>query len=360
MVKINSMSKLFTPLQLKNQTLQNRIVVAPMCQYSAENGYATSWHFMHLGQFAAGKAGAIIQEATAVSPEGRISYKDLGLWEDGQIDKLAEINAFIKEQGSIPGIQLAHAGRKASTNLPWLGRDQFGPDHELGWQNVAPSALPFHPSDHVPTELDQKGIDDLIAKFKSAAERSVKAGYEIIEIHGAHGYLIHQFLSPLSNKRTDKYGGSFENRTRFLIQIVEEIKSVLTTQSLWVRLSATDWVSGGWDLEETVELCKILKEKGVEVLDISTGGLDRSQQIDVKPNYQVPFANAVKNQVQVITGAVGLITTGKQAEDILQNNEADFILIGREFLRNPHFVYNCALELGENFAWANQYERGKE
>jgi len=354
------MSKLFTPLQLKNQTLQNRIVVAPMCQYSAENGYATSWHFMHLGQFAAGKAGAIIQEATAVSPEGRISYKDLGLWEDGQIEKLAEINAFIKKQGSVPGIQLAHAGRKASTNLPWLGRGQFGPDHELGWQNVAPSALAFHPSDHAPTALSLAGINELVEKFKQAAIRAVKAGFEIIELHGAHGYLIHQFLSPLSNLRSDNYGGSFENRTRFLIEIVEAVKSVLTTQSLWVRLSATDWVAGGWNEAETVALCEILKQKGVEVFDISSGGLAREQQIEVKPNYQVPFAEAVKTKAHVITGAVGLITTGKQAEEILQKNQADFILIGREFLRNPHFVYACGVELGENIAWANQYERGKE
>ena len=354
------MTKLFTPLQLKNHTLQNRIVVAPMCQYSATNGYATSWHFMHLGQLAAGKAGAIIQEATAVSPEGRISYKDLGLWEDGQIEKLSEINLFIKEQGSVPGIQLAHAGRKASTNLPWLGRDQFGPDHELGWQNVAPSALPFHPSDHAPTELTHEGIKELVEKFKQAANRAVKAGFEIIEIHGAHGYLIHQFLSPVSNHRLDNYGGSFENRTRFLIEIVEAIKTELTTQSLWVRLSATDWVIGGWNLEETVALSKILKDKGVEVLDISSGGLAREQQIEVKPNYQVPFANAVKNQAHVLTGTVGLITNGKQAEEILQSNQADLILIGREFLRNPHFVYACGIELGENIAWANQYERGKE
>ena len=354
------MTKLFLPLQLKNQTLQNRIVVAPMCQYSAENGYANSWHFMHLGQFAAGKAGAIIQEATAVVPEGRISYKDLGLWEDGQIDQLKEITAFIKSQGSVPGIQLAHAGRKASTNLPWIGREQFGPEHENGWQTVAPSPIAFHEKDHAPVELTQEDIKDLVQKFKEATVRAVKAGYEIIEIHGAHGYLIHQFLSPLCNLRTDAYGGSFENRSRFLLEIIDAVTPELTTQSLWVRLSASDWAEGGWDVEETVELCKILKAKGVEVLDISSGGAVKHQEIEVKPNYQVPFAEAVKKGADVLTGAVGLITTGKQAEEILQNDQADFILIGREFLRNPHFVYACSLELNEEIAWANQYERGKE
>lgn len=354
------MSLLFTPLQLKNQKLQNRIVVAAMCQYSAENGYATPWHFMHLGQFAAGKAGAIIQEATAVVPEGRISYKDLGLWEDGQIAKLKEITSFIKSQGSVPGIQLAHAGRKASTNLPWINRDQFGPNHENGWQTVAPSALAFHPSDHAPIALSITEINDLIVKFKNATTRAVKAGYEIIEIHGAHGYLIHQFLSPLCNKRTDEYGGSFENRIRFLIEIIKAVKTELTTQSIWVRLSATDWAEGGWNLDETVALCKILKDLEVEVIDVSTGGAVREQKIDVKPNYQVPFADAVKNKAQITTGAVGLITTGKQAEDILQNKQADFILIGREFLRNPHFVYACAMDLNQDIPWANQYERGKE
>ncbi|UYW02526.1 NADH:flavin oxidoreductase/NADH oxidase [Flavobacterium agricola] len=355
------MSKLFSSLQINNSIqLQNRIVVAPMCQYSADNGYANNWHLMHLGQFAAGKAGAIIQEATAVAPEGRISYKDLGLWEDGQITKLAEINAFIKAQGSVPGIQLAHAGRKASTNLPWLGREQFAPEHENGWQTVAPSALAFHPSDYTPKAVTESEITTLVDQFKQAAVRAVKAGFEIIEIHGAHGYLIHQFLSPLSNQRTDKYGGSFENRIRFTLEVVSAIKSVLTTQSLWIRLSATDWVDGGWNLEETIALCKILKQQGVEVFDISTGGLDRNQKIEVHPNYQVPFAEAVKNQAQVITGAVGLITKGKQAETILENQQADFILIGREFLRNPHFVYHCATELRVNLPWANQYERGKE
>nr|WP_297308271.1 NADH:flavin oxidoreductase/NADH oxidase [uncultured Flavobacterium sp.] len=354
------MSKLFESLQLKNHTLQNRIVVSPMCQYTSEDGFANNWHLVHLGQFAIGKAAVIIQEATAICPEGRISYGDLGIWKDEHIEKLAEINEFIKSQGTLAGIQLAHAGRKASTNKPWINRNQFKPNETNGWQTMAPSAIAFNETDHTPKELSLEEIGILIKQFKEATKRSVQAGYDIIEIHGAHGYLIHQFLSPLSNLRKDKYGGSFENRIRFLLEIVDAMKTELTTQSLWIRLSATDWAEGGWTCYETVKLCQILKEKGVEVMDISTGGLVRHQVIPVSKNYQVPFAERVKKETGAVTGAVGLIDSGKQAEEILQNNEADLIFVAREFLRNPHFVYQAAIDLGVDLTWAPQYERGKE
>ncbi len=354
------MSKLFTPLHLKNQILQNRIVVSPMCQYSGKDGYATDWHLVHLGQFAIGKAGAVIQEATAVSPDGRITYADLGIWEDGQIEKYKQITSFIKSQGSIPGIQLAHAGRKASSNKPWINRNQFAPEEENGWQTVAPSALAFHTKDVPPFALTIPQIKEYVHYFKTAAQRAVTAGYEIIELHAAHGYLIHQFLSPLINKREDAYGGSFENRIRFLLEIIDDVQPELSTQSLWVRVSATDWAENGWNIDETVRLCAILKQKGIEVIDVSTGGGVREQSIPAEPGYQVPFADRIKNETGIITGAVGLITNGNQAETILENNQADFVSIARAFLRNPHFVYQAAEDLDETIDWADQYERGKE
>lgn len=351
---------LFTPLAFPNFTLQNRLVVSPMCQYSAQDGFANDWHLMHLGQFAAGKAGAIIQEATAVSPEGRISDWDLGLWKDEHIEKYKQITDFIKSQGSIAGIQLAHAGRKASSGRPWGNKRTYQPDEEHGWQTVAPSATPFHSKDPLPKALSISEIKELIAAFQSAALRAVKAGYQIIEIHAAHGYLIHQFLSPLVNQRTDEYGGSFENRTRFLLEIIDEIKDSLRSQSLWVRVSATDWAAGGWDIEQTVALAKLLKERGVAIIDVSTGGAVRHQQIPVEPGYQVPFAQQIKAEANIATAAVGLIQSGTQAEEILQHKKADLIMIGRAFLENPHFVYQCANELQTAINWADQYQRAKK
>lgn len=354
------MKTLFTPLALRDNTLYNRIIVSPMCQYSAIDGYANDWHLVHYGQFAIGKVGAIIQEATAISPEGRITYADLGIWSDEHITKLRQITTFIKSQGSVPGIQLAHAGRKASCDKPWISRAQIAPTVNNGWQTIAPSPIPFNDGDNLPTEMDKEEISRIIKAFQSGARRAVEAGYEIIELHGAHGYLLHQFLSPLTNKRTDEYGGSFENRIRLTIEIIKAVKSVLTTQSLWLRVSATDWAEGGWSLEESIELAKIIHTKGVELIDVSTGGLVRHQQIKVKSNYQVPFAEAIKQQTDILVGTVGLIKTGRQAEDILQANQADCILLGRELLRDPHFTMRAATELDVNIAWANQYERGKE
>lgn len=354
------MKKIFQPLVLKTQNIPNRIVVSPMCQYTATDGFANDWHLVHLGQYAIGKAGAIIQEATAVTPEGRISYGDLGIWKDAHIEKYKQITSFIKSQGSIPGIQLAHAGRKASTEKPWLGRRQIAPEEENGWQTIGPSEIPFALNDVPPHAMTLCEIKDMVQHFQKATERAIKAGYEIIEIHGAHGYLVHQFLSPLINNRTDEYGGTFENRSRFLLEIIEATQKVLNKASLWVRISATDWAENGWNLEESIALCKILKEQGVEVVDVSTGGGVAHQNIISGYNYQVPFAEKIKSETGIVTGTVGLITNGKQANEILENNQADFVLIGREFLRNPQFVLRAAEELEEEVTWPYQYERGKE
>lgn len=331
-----------------------------MCQYSAIDGFATDWHLVHYGQFAIGQVGAIIQEATAICPEGRITYGDLGLWSDHQIDKLKQITTFIKSQGTVPGIQLAHAGRKASCEKPWISRAQISANEENGWQTVAPSTIPFNVDENPPLALSLSEIKKVVTDFKASAIRAVAAGYKIIELHGAHGYLIHQFLSPLTNHRTDQYGGSFENRTRLVVEIIKEVKSVLTTESLWLRISATDWAEGGWSLDESIKLSEIVSQLGVELIDVSSGGLVKHQSIDIKPNYQIPFAQAIKQQANILVGAVGLIKTGKQADEILANNQADCILLGRPFLRDPHFVMKAALELGVDLQWANQYERGKE
>lgn len=351
---------LFKPLALSHQTLKNRIVVAPMCQYSAVDGYAQDWHMVHYGQYALGGAAAIIQEATAISPEGRITHSDLGLWEDGQIEKLKQITSFIKNHGAIPGIQLAHSGRKGSCNKPWISRAQFKPNEENGWQTIGPSANGFHPSDNPATAMSLEEINRIKQAFVDTTKRAIEAGYEIIEVHAAHGYLLHQFLSPLINERTDEYGGSFENRIRLTLEVVQAVKDVLTTQSLWVRISATDWAEGGWDLEQSVALTQELKAIGVEVMDVSSGGSVREQKIDIKPAYQVPFAERIKKETGLITGAVGIITQAQQAEDILQNGQADLILLARKMLQDPYFPLHAAKELGIDIPWQNQYERGKE
>lgn len=350
---------LFSELALKHHILPNRLVVSPMCQYSAENGYASDWHLVHLGQFAIGRIGTIIQEATAVTPEGRISYGDLGLWEDGQIEKYRQIVNFIHSQGSKAGIQLAHAGRKASTDKPWLGREQFSPEHENGWTTVSSSAVPFHDKDFAPVALDKEGINTIIEAFRLSAKRAVKAGYDIIEVHAAHGYLIHQFLSPLVNQRTDEYGGNFENRIRLLLEIIQAVRTTLAHQSLWVRISATDWAEGGWNPEESVLLAKELKALGVEVIDVSSGGAVHYQKIPLQPGYQVPFAEQIKKATGMITGAVGLITGAEQAESILQERQADLIFLARHLLDDPHTAYHFAKELNQDLQWAPQYARAK-
>lgn len=352
-------SKLFSSIQIKSITFKNRIVISPMCQYSAEEGFANDWHLVHLGSRASGGAALIIQEATAVSPEGRISPGDIGIWHEDHIEKLKSINQFIIRQNSIPGIQLAHAGRKASISEPWNGNKTLK-ETNGGWDIVAPSAVPFHTNGKFPITLDKIGIEKVISDFKSATQRALKAGYQVIEIHAAHGYLLHQFLSPLSNFRTDKYGGSFKNRIRLLLEVLEAIQSEWTEElPLFVRISATDWADGGWNIDESVLLSKILKDKGVDLIDVSSGGLVSHQQILLGPNYQVPFAERIKNETGILTGAVGLITEATQAEAILANGKADLVLFARESLRNPNLALDFAKELGADVPWPKQYEKSK-
>ncbi|MCF2487851.1 NADPH dehydrogenase NamA [Dyadobacter sp. CY347] len=352
-------SLLFTPLTIKNITFKNRIVVSPMCQYSSVDGFANDWHLVHLGSRAVGGAALLIAEATSVSPEGRISPEDLGIWKDEHIEKLKQITTFITEQGAVPGVQLAHAGRKASTYPAWKGRGQV-PVHEGGWQPLSASAIPFHEKEVAPLALDAAGIQKVISDFAKAAERALSAGFKVIELHAAHGYLIHQFLSPLSNVRIDEYGGSLENRSRILIEIIDAVQKVWPAElPLFVRISATDWAENGWDENQSVELVKILKNKGVDLIDVSSGGLAAHQKISVGPSYQVPFSAKIKKETGALTGAVGLITEAKQCEEILQNGEADLIIMARELLRDPYFPLHAAHELGEDISWPIQYDRAK-
>ncbi|UOQ97791.1 NADH:flavin oxidoreductase/NADH oxidase [Hymenobacter sp. 5317J-9] len=353
------MIKLFEPLALRGVTLKNRIVVSPMCQYSATDGFANDWHLVHLGSRAVGGASLIIQEATAVSPEGRISPEDLGIWTDEHVPMLRRINDFIVAQGSVPGIQLAHAGRKASTYAPWRGEGAV-PEAEGGWPVVGPGPDAFADNYPQPHALDAQGIQKVIADFRAAALRCVAAGYQVIELHAAHGYLLHQFLSPLSNRRTDEYGGSFENRIRLLLDVVAATREVWPEElPLIVRISATDWVEGGWNADDAVQLAAVLKTRGVDLIDCSTGGNVPKAPIPVGPGYQVQFAERIKAEAGIRTGAVGLITNPAEAEAILANGQADLVLLAREFLREPYFPLFAAHELGAEMPWPPQYERGK-
>lgn len=351
------MSKLFSPIKIGSLELKNRIIMSPMCQYSATDGFVNNWHFVHYATRAVGGCAAIIQEATAISPEGRISYGDLGIWKDEHIEGLLKITSFMDQYGAIPGIQLAHAGRKASCDLPSHGGGQLKTGSN-SWQTVAPSAVPFNNDDNAPIALSKEGIMNVISQFRTAAIRAIKAGYRILEIHAAHGYLIQEFLSPLTNKRDDEYGGTFENRIRFLLYIVDAIKEVCgAEQSLWVRITATDWVEGGWDIDDSVMLCRVLKEKGVELVDVSTGGNVPHAHIPVAPGYQVKFSDEIKKQTGCLTGAVGLITEAQQAENILSENKSDLIFLGRELIRNPYFPYKAAKELNAKIEVPAQYDR---
>jgi 2,4-dienoyl-CoA reductase-like NADH-dependent reductase (Old Yellow Enzyme family) len=353
------MVTLFEPLQLRGITLKNRIVVSPMCQYSSIDGFATDWHLVHLGSRAVGGAGLIISEAAAVSPEGRISPDDLGIWKDEHLPMLQRITAFLKSQGSVPGIQLAHAGRKASTYSPWKG-EGFVPESEGGWQPVGPSALAFAPNYGAPHALNSAGVRKVIADFQAAAARSLAAGFEVIELHAAHGYLLHEFLSPLSNHRTDDYGGTFENRIRLLLEVVAATREVWPAELPHiVPLSATDWTDGGWNADESVQLAAMLKVRGVDLIDCSTGGNVPKAPIPVGPGYQVQFAERIKQETGILTGAVGLITTPAEAEAILANGHADVVLLAREFLREPYFPLLASHELGVEMPWPVQYERAK-
>jgi 2,4-dienoyl-CoA reductase-like NADH-dependent reductase (Old Yellow Enzyme family) len=352
------MSKLFSPITIKKVTLKNRIAMAPMCQYSATDGFINDWHLTHYGSRAAGGTGLLIVEATAVLPEGRITPGDMGIWSDKHIDGLTRIADFIRQQGSVAGIQLAHAGRKASCALPHEGGKQLD-ENNGGWQTFAPSEIPFSSGERKPESLTREGIEKVISAFKSAAERTLAAGFDVIEIHSAHGYLLQEFLSPLSNHRTDEYGGSFEGRTLLLRQVIDAIKTVWPAENpLFVRISAFEWTDGGWTIEESTKLGTLLKEMGVDLVDCSSGGNIVNAVIPFSPNYQVHLSEAVR-QSGILTGAVGLITTAAQAELILQEEKADIILLGRELLRNPYFPLTAAKELGADITWPLQYIRAK-
>jgi 2,4-dienoyl-CoA reductase-like NADH-dependent reductase (Old Yellow Enzyme family) len=353
------MSVLFSPLTLRSLTLKNRIVVSPMCQYSSEEGFANDWHLVHLGSRAVGGAGLVIAEATAVSPEGRISASDLGLWDDEHISQLRRITNFIHQNDSLAGIQIAHSGRKASTSPPWLG-GRFVSSQEGGWKTFAPSAIGFREDDPAPEALTLTGIRKVIVDFAATAERAVEAGFRVIEIHAAHGYLLHQFLSPLSNERKDEYGGSFENRIRLLIEVVEAVQKVWPEdQPLLVRISATDWAEGGWDILQSVQLCKTLKQIGVDLIDCSSGGLIPNATITVGPGYQVQFSEQIRKEAGILTGAVGLITSAPQAESILTSKKADVIILARQLLRDPYFPLHAAHQLQHDIKWPVQYDRAK-
>ncbi|MDD5185275.1 MAG: NADH:flavin oxidoreductase/NADH oxidase [Paludibacter sp.] len=352
MIKINQ------PLTIKDITIKNRIGMSPMCQYSSIDGFANEWHYIHYGSRAVGGAGLIMVEASAVTPEGRITPNDLGIWSDLHIPEFQRITQYIHLQGSVAGIQIAHAGRKASHNNPTNGGNQLS-ETNRGWQTVAPSPLPFTEDEIAPNKLDKKGIKIIRSQFKAAAGRAMKAGFKVVEIHAAHGYLIHEFLSPLSNQRKDKYGGSFENRIRFLLEVIEAVKSVWPKNyPLFVRLSATDWVEGGWNLAETVKLSEILYKHGVDLVDCSSGGNISTAKIPVAPGYQVPLSEAVR-KTGIRTAAVGLITSIEQISEILDNEKADMVFLGRELLRNPYFPLNSTLNTESEIKWPIQYKRAK-
>ena len=352
------MTRLFDQLRIREVTFPNRVFVSPMCQYSSTEGHANDWHFVHLGGRAVGGAGLVFTEATAVLPEARISPHDLGIWKDDQIEMLSRITRFIHEQGSVAGMQLAHAGRKASTRRPWEPAGTV-PESEGGWENVvAPSALRFTDDYPMPQALTIEGIQEVIDAFQAAARRACQAGFRVIEIHAAHGYLIHEFLSPLTNQRDDEYGGSFENRTRFFFEIVKAVRSSLPSDiPLFVRISATDWVDGGWDIEQSVRLSGQLKNAGIDLIDCSSGGNVPHATIPIGPGYQTMFAERIRRETGIMTGAVGMITSPVQADHIIRTGQADAVLLARELLRDPYWPLRAARELDQHIAWPVQYLR---
>jgi 2,4-dienoyl-CoA reductase-like NADH-dependent reductase (Old Yellow Enzyme family) len=345
-------------VKIRSVELKNRIVVSPMCQYSSIDGFANDWHLVHLGSRAIGGAGLVIFEATAVSPEGRITHEDLGIWKDEHVPFLKRIVDFIESHGSVAGIQLAHAGRKASHESPWKGAAPL--TGEKAWETLAPSPIVYKEGDPVPTELSLQAIERMINDFQSAAKRALQAGFKVVELHGAHGYLLNEFLSPLSNTRTDSYGGSFENRIRFLLDIVAKVREVWPDDyPLFVRLSATDYAEGGWTLDDSIKLSQILKNRKVDLIDCSSGGNIYGVKIKLEPGYQVKFAESIKKEVEIMTGAIGLITEAKQADDIITSGKADLVLMARELLRNPYFPLHAAKELAVDLEWPDQYKRAK-
>jgi len=346
---------LLSPLTIRGVTLRNRIVMSPMCQYSAVDGMPDDWHLVHLGSRAAGGVGLVIVEATAIAPDGRISPGDLGIWSDAHADAFRRIAVFVKSQGAVPGIQLAHAGRKASCDVPWRGGQQLGLD-QGGWETLAPSAVPFQEGERSPRALDGRALDAVVDAFEAAARRALAAGFEVIEIHAAHGYLLHQFLSPLANRRTDDYGGSLENRMRLALRVTERLRSVVPAElPLLIRVSATDWVEGGWDAAQSVELARRVKALGVDLVDTSSGGMTPTAQIPVGKGYQVSLARRIRDEAKIATGAVGLITDVQQANDIITGGDADLVIIGRELLRDPYWAIKAAQALEGEPAWPLQY-----
>lgn len=351
------MSKLFSAFSLRGLEFRNRVFVSPMCQYSSTNGLPNDWHMVHLGSRAVGGAGLVMVEATGVSPVGRISPGDTGIWSDDHTQAFKPIAAFIKSQGAVPGIQLAHAGRKASTGVPWRGGKPLS-EGEGGWQPLSPSPTPFADGYPAPREMSQQDIEEVIKQFADAAERSLGAGFEVVEIHMAHGYLLHEFLSPLSNQRRDEYGGSFAARVRFPLEVAKAVRRVWPSHlPVFVRISATDWVEGGWDLSQSIELARLLKELGIDLVDCSSGGIVTGVKIPVAPGYQTPFAAAIRRETGIATGAVGMITEPEQAEQIIAGGEADAVLLARAMLRDPYWPLHAAKVLGVDVSWPVQYGR---
>ena len=354
-----SLPHLFEPLTIRGVQIRNRIGVSPMCQYSSRDGFAADWHLVHLGSMAAGGAGLVFTEATAVDERGRISPADLGIWDDLHVAALQRIARFITDQGAVAGIQLAHAGRKAGTAPPWLGGARV-PDADGGWVPVAPSALAFDAASATPEQLDRDGIQAVVAAFGRAARRARHAGFQVVEIHAAHGYLLHEFLSPITNRRTDEYGGSYDNRVRLLKAVCKAVRQEWPAElPLFVRISATDWSDDGWQPESSVALAHHLSSCGVDLIDCSSGGIAPGLAIPAGPGYQVPFSQRIKDTVPMLTAAVGLITSPEQADQIIRNEQADLVLLGREMLRDPHWPLRAARALGRNAPWPNQYLRAR-
>ena len=347
---------LLSPMTMRGVTLRNRMVMSPMCQYSAQEGMADDWHLVHYGSRAVGGAALVMVEATAVSREGRITPGDLGIWSDAQREPLARIARFIHGQGAVAGIQLAHAGRKASCDAPWKGGAALKTAADGGWPVLAPSPLPFRDGDPLPLALDAAGIDGVVAAFEAAAQRALQAGFQILEIHAAHGYLLHEFLSPLSNQRQDEYGGSLENRMRLVLRIAARLRALMPQElPLFVRLSATDWVEDGWDVEQSVQLAARLKELGVDLIDVSSGGIVPTARIPVAKGYQVPACRRIRAEAEIPTAAVGLITDAQQADEIITGGDADLVFLGRELLREPYWMPKTQQVLGEEARWPLQY-----
>ncbi len=349
-------AELFSPLAIRGVTLRHRVAMSPMCQYSSHEGLANDWHLVHLGSRAAGGVSLVMVEATAVTRDGRISPGDMGIWDDGQIEPLARIARFVQSQGAVPGIQIAHAGRKASCDVPWKGGKSLKSPAEGGWTVVGPSAIPFRAGDPVPVALDEAGIDAVVAAFEAAARRAWCAGFQLIEIHAAHGYLLHEFLSPLANQRTDRYGGSLENRMRLLLRVAHRLRSILPeTMPLFVRISATDWVDGGWDVDQSVVLAGLLRDIGIDLIDVSSGAIVPDAKIPAGPGFQVPFARRIREEARIRTGAVGMITDFEQARTIIESGAADVVLLGRELLREPYWVLRAQEHFGVPAGWPVPY-----